>query len=468
MLLAALPVSARTVELRVLDEHGRPAAARLKARDSAGKLLPLKIPGAIVAHPAFADLGVVFENRLAFDLPLAATQLEIDRGAEYRVAILPVTRLRTRETVRLRRWIDMPRQGWWPADLHVHREPADVPLLMRAADVHLAPVLTRWNDRPSTAPWQPPFETVFDTNRAWTINNAEDERPWGAALFFGLPEPPRLFPFRSNLPPPMAAWPERAAHYLELEKPIWWGAPVVALLAHPDSVGIVNNHFLEEGMFDNEAWGRPRDRARYPGPRGYADYVSMLYARYLSAGLRIPASAGSANGVLKNPLGYSRVYAYLDGPFSTAAWWKAQRAGRNFVTNGPMLFLTVDGQKPGAILPDGPRTVTVKVEARSRAEIETVEVLVDGVVVKTFPARGAVQVPVESGSWIAARCIEKDPRTVRMAHTSPVYIGATARRDPAAIAWMREWIAAWRVELRKRPDSAEFEALCDRAEAALR
>ena len=127
----------------------------------------------------------------------------------------------------------------------------------------------------------------------------------------------------------------------------------MAALIRPDTIGIANNHFLEEGMLDSEAWGRPRNRDQYPGHRGFANYIFDLYYTYLSAGLRIPASAGSANGVLKNPIGYSRSYAFLGNSFTTEAWLAAQKAGRNFVTNGPMLFLNANGERPGAVLPGG-------------------------------------------------------------------------------------------------------------------
>ncbi|MCX6625340.1 MAG: CehA/McbA family metallohydrolase [Acidobacteria bacterium] len=437
---------ARELELRILDEKGHPAAARVRLRDSAGKLLPVRVlrpTPAIVGHPKFPDLGVVVDGLVVIDLPAGNPRILVDRQTEYRTVTLDSAKLGPTATVRLKRWIDMAKLGWWSGDPHVHREPAEMPLLIRAADLHIAPVLTRWNDTPGKIPWTEPLETTVDT---------------------------------------IGYWPPRDQRYLELDKPIWWASPIVALLAQPDSVGVVNNHFLEESMFDNEAWGRPRDRSVYSGLHGFADYTCMLYARYLSTGLRLAASAGSANGVMKNGLGYNRVYVYLDGPFSPQSWWNAQKAGRSFATNGPMLWLLADGQRPGAILPESARSVRVKLEARSQAAIDRIELLVDGEIVQTFrPGSNtshlteAARVNVEPGSWIAARCFEKNEQTVRLAHTSPVYVGATPRRSPQALAWMREWITAYREHIRKVPDAqlsaaqkVEFQALCDRAEAALR
>lgn len=472
-------------EIRVVDEHGRPTAARLRLRDPAGTLVPVrttKPQSAIAAHPKFADLGVTFDGSISIDVPAGDARVLVDRGTEYEPVTMSAARLKATNTIRLRRWIDMARLGWWSGDLHVHREPDEMPLLVRAADIHVAPVITRWHKALERTPWRAPFEFTAEGNRVWSINNAEDERPWGAAMFFHLKEPPELAGFRSDWPPPVDCWPYREGSHFDLEKLIWWGAPVAALLAHPDSIGLVNNHFLEEDMLNNEAWGRPRDLALYPGYRGFAEYVCMLYYRYLSAGLRIPVSAGSANGVLKSPLGYNRVYVQLDGAFSRAAWWEALKAGRSFATNGPMLWLTANGERPGSVLPASTRSVKIRIDARSREPLDRVDLVVDGTIVRTLRPAGdgsslkvSFETPVGDGSWIAARCFGKTDVTARMAHTSPIYVGTVPRRSPEAVKWMREWIEGWREVIRKTPgdrldsgQKATFLRLCDRADAALR
>jgi len=156
----------------------------------------------------------------------------------------------------------------------------------------------------------------------------------------------------------------------------------------------------------------------------------------LNAGFRIPPSAGSANGVLRSPLGYNRSYVNLGRRFSYEGWLAGQKEGRNFVTNGPLLFLTVRG-------------ASVRLRALSGAELDKAEIVVDGEVVKTFAATpgsssltGEARVRVEEGGWLAARVFEKNDKTVRFAHSAPVYFGKKARRSPQALARMREWIDA--------------------------
>ena len=87
---------------------------------------------------------------------------------------------------------------------------------------------------------------------------------------------------------------------------------------------------LRDGMYENEAWGRPRDAQRLPPPRGNGFYTQEIYYQILNAGLRLPPSAGSASGVLQNPVGYNRVYVQASRPLTWKKWWDGLRAGRCF------------------------------------------------------------------------------------------------------------------------------------------
>jgi hypothetical protein len=109
--------------LRILDDDGKPAAARIRLRDKVGKLHPVpaaKIDGTLLAHPRFPDLGVIVKGEFTVDVPDSNLSIEVDRGSEYLPQIITASQNSTRE-VRLKRWVDMPARGWWSADLHVHR-----------------------------------------------------------------------------------------------------------------------------------------------------------------------------------------------------------------------------------------------------------------------------------------------------------------------------------------------------------
>src|SRR5207249_1727793 len=133
----------------------------------------------------------------------------------------------------------------------------------------------------------------------------------------------------------------------DVEKPFWYDAPVWLASGMVDSIGIVHNHMQREGVMSNEAWGRARDKQRFPDPQGNGLWTQEIYYHILNCGLRIPPSAGSASGVLPNPVGYNRVYVHVGKELTNEKWWEGLRAGHSFVSNGPLLRCRANGELPG-------------------------------------------------------------------------------------------------------------------------
>ena len=140
----------------------------------------------------------------------------------------------------------------------------------------------------------------------------------------------------------------------------------------------------------------------------------------------------------------------MAGPFSYANWFRSLKAGRSFATNGPMLFLSADGRGPGDVLRvDGARRqVRLRAEALSPRPLDRLELVVNGRMVRTVTtADEAGRWVVESEAtfshdgWAIARAFEPAGRTIRFAHTSPVYVEA-GRPAPAAddARFFIEWI----------------------------
>lgn len=71
-----------------------------------------------------------------------------------------------------------------------------------------------------------------------------------------------------------------------------------------------------------------------PPPLGNGLWTLEIYYHALNSGLRISPSAGSASGVLPNPVGYNRAYVHIDGDFTYEKWRDGLLAGRSFVSNG--------------------------------------------------------------------------------------------------------------------------------------
>ena len=87
------------------------------------------------------------------------------------------------------------------------------------------------------------------------------------------------------------------------------------------------------------------------------------------------------------------------------------RSGATFVTTGPLLLATVDGQLPGAALQlGGKATVTVAVQAASNAGLERIDVIADGeraqsvAVARAARVRETLEVPVAGRTWLVVEC----------------------------------------------------------------
>jgi hypothetical protein len=159
-----------------------------------------------------------------------------------------------------------------------------------------------------------------------------------------------------------------------------------------------------------------------------------IYYRMLNAGLRLPASTGSDWFISSA----NRVYADTGAPFEYEGWLDALRKGKTFITNGPVVYLSVNGHGPGSEIEVNPGdTLAVKINWESHYPVRKAEILVNGknAATQTFQevsTSGSLNADViaDSDSWIAARLFSADRDSFAQplfAHTSPVYI--TVGRD---------------------------------------
>jgi hypothetical protein len=189
-----------------------------------------------------------------------------------------------------------------------------------------------------------------------------------------------------------------------------------------------------------EVGGRPRKQPLLP-------WVYRLW----NAGFLVPLVGGSGKDSNRVPLGRSRTYARPapGEPFTYKAWVTAVRAGRTFVTGGPLLSLDGDGRGPGETV-DAAGAVRVRVGGQSLAPLDKVELVCNGEVVAADPAGLDVTMPVTGSCWLAARCRTADEDG--FAHSSPVIVrvnGMPPPRRPDAVAAIRrsvdearEWVEA--------------------------
>jgi hypothetical protein len=449
--LSAAVDATGTLEFRVRDAGGKPLPCRIHLTDEAGKPVKVDLP---FWHDHFVCPGTA-----EVPLPPGTYAYEVERGPEYErlAGSVEVSEGQAaRVEVSLNRLIDLPARGWFPGDLHVHRPSEDMELLLLAEDLYVAPVITWWNannlwkDQP--LPAQPRIQ--IDGGRSYDVMAGEDEREGGAFLYFHRQAPLSIAGAAKEWPSPLAFLAEASDDdetWIDIEKPFWWDVPAALAHGFGDSIGLANNHMCRSSMYETEAWGKPRDAERLPPPQGNGFWSQEIYYRILNSGLRIPPSAGSASGVLPNPVGYNRVYVHLDGGMDHAGWWEGLRAGRSFVTNGPLLLAKANGQLPGHVFSaEAGETVEMDVTAElvSRDPLAVIEIVRDGKVEKRLSpsewrsGRSLGTLRFTESGWFLVRVRADVPHTFRFASTAPfhVEIGGKRRIDPASARFFLDWV----------------------------
>jgi hypothetical protein len=379
----------------------------------------------------------VCSGRCTASLAPGKYDFAIERGPEYQrrsgqVEVAPGAFQALR--VKLKRIANLRAAGWYSGDLHVHRPLEEIEQLLRAEDLDFAPVITWWNNRNTWEGKAIPADIIrpLDDNRVYTIMAGEDEREGGALLYFGLSSPLAIATDDREFPSPMQFVADAKKRdpnvWIDIEKPFWWDVPVWLASGEMNSIGIANNHMCRSQMHPSEAWGKPRDQKRLPAPRGNGFWSQEIYYHMLNCGLRLPPSAGSASGVLPNPVGYNRVYVHLDEPFTADAWFRGLSRGRCFVTNGPLLLVTANGQDPGAVvtLKSGESTIVdVRIQLTSQDRVSNIEIIMNGNVAHAIKCSEELtqshefQLSVNEPGWFLVRAIADVDNTFRFAETAP-------------------------------------------------
>lgn len=467
------------IELR--DEQGRPVAARVGLFDETGRM-PLPNEQA-VAIPLYEDRtrmpalrpagaehflasgGAVWpaRHRAAFyvdgryeaRLPAGRYELVATRGPEYRIARRPFTITEGQTTpvrVALARWDDLPAKGWYSGDVHIHAARRsrhdDAPLLalMQAEDLHVANLLQMGNSGAIHFP-QYGWDPVHDSERPAFVLAPGQEDPrtlrHGHTIHLNIREPVRF--------------PDRYLLYHEV---------FAATRAQGAIVGYAH---VWDGANYLEGLGHRRGLA-LDVPFGLVDFVEVLqmggdntdtWFDFLNLGHALTPAAGSDYPYIENVPGTVRSYVKVEGPFTAQAWFDGLKAGRTFVTNGPMLDLSVNGRTMGTALDLEPGdAIVVEADAALNPDFGTLarlELIEQGEVVETVSApdasgrlRLAYRAPARHGTWFVLRAHgagQAAPAEL-VAMSAPVYVRVAGESfwKPSVVADVARRLQA---ELRK-------------------
>ncbi len=365
-------------------------------------------------------------------LPRGDVIVDVARGYEYeplrsRVRIEPGQRSLT---LRLKRFADMNARRWFSGDSHVHflggqgahREAAGEDLnvvnLLQSQWGHLFTNVEDFIGRP----------VASDDGRTIVYCSQENRQHiLGHLTLWGLKHP--VYPMGSggpgeaelggNLETTLSRWAD-ACH-------AQGGTVVIPHLPNPNGEPAA---LIATG------------RADAVEMLIQGDYQNLEYYRYLNCGYRLPLVGGTDKMTADVPVGLYRTYAWIppDEPFDYDAWTRAVRAGRTFLSGGPLIDFTVGGAMIGDTLnlPGDGGTLEVAARADSILPIHSLEIVHNGRVVASTESRAGsrhlhldAKVKVDRHGWLAARCGGPVAGFTRhhdgwqrgiFAHTSPVYV----------------------------------------------
>lgn len=417
------------LQLSILDERNRAVPARVSIRDSAGASL---VPDS--ALPVFADCGKIpldnwlpsaaalqtkwgeyrgLQNPYQGSTDFYATgtlraqlrpgryYLRVEKGPEYTVVRQEFVITSGREQgvrVALRRWINLPAEGWYSSDDHLHiPRPSpefDPPLAawMQAEDIHVANLLQMGLAR----------DVHLTPQRAFGASSLYQS---GTTLLIGGEENPRTHIFGHSILLGAKNWIDFPQAYL-LYDLAWREAHRQGGLAGYAHLGVAG---AQDGL---ALWGQQRlivfIEVLNLGFPYYRDWYDAL-----NVGERLVPTAGTDYPCLADLPGRERFYTKLDDSLAFSPWIDAVRRGRIFITNGPALEFSINSSLPGDDI-TLPKPGAVRVRARvrfdpSRDRVDRLEIVQGGRVVAAATQARAGEITLDASvqisvsAWLAAR-----------------------------------------------------------------
>jgi hypothetical protein len=376
--------------------------------------------------------------------------LHIVRGLEYERKPITINLAgkegANSETFKIRRIIHMKEHGWMSGDTHVHNlTPEGAAWQQRIVDVNYVHLMFMGDVFHQVKEHVHGSESHVSKD-GWFVDVSQEQRDanMGHLSTFMMKE--HVHPLRratgsgkeGGTPNEPLNW-EVAdylhaqggfvfhAHYL-----IWpgYGAGWSSALGKLDGVEWLSPDF----------WSLQKNTRQKIDVSGYGPINSAeLWYHMLNCGIRLPLSGGTDKmGRTWIIGGKNRFYAKVND-WSWDGMMEGLKKGRTFVTNGPLLLVTANGQEIGAELKSDAESMHVKLDIKMLSEkpVDEVEIVKNGVVVKKWSLsanektfESSWDLIFKTSGWCAVRVKSNDPHwdnwgrnnTRTAAHTSPFYI----------------------------------------------
>lgn len=472
------PAGVLTLEL-VEKGTGRPLAARVAVQQEGGK--PAAPPGALYRiHDGQMDFTA--DRTAELSLPAGRYHVHVARGPEYRLAHPQAEVVAGRTTslrVEMERWTDPAARGWHCGENHIHANygygqwyctPEEMRRMVEAEGLEVANFVVANSDTDGI------FDREFFRGRPDSVSGPRNILYWNQEFRATLWGHMTLVNLRQLVEPIMTG-------FAGTTNP--WDAPTNSDIADHTHLQGGHVNYTHPAQNPADPYGTAYSAKSLPVDvaLGKIDSIDInqqyegtvpLWHRLLNCGFRIPASGGTdcfLNRVQSGLPGSSRAYVRVDGEFSYAGWIQGLKAGRTFVTNGPML----EFESGRTVRLDGPGDVPVRATAASVTPIERFEIVANGEIVgKGDVAADRLSATIDQpvkftrSGWLGVRVYAGGRQ---QAHSSAVYVEVAGR--PAGSKADAEYFLAWidrlDAQLKKRdrvPGDALKKRVADQLDAA--
>lgn len=446
------------------DETGQPLAARMELSDARGRPVRIRPADAVAAGDS-----IYFHGGVTLELRRGDYTFLIEAGPEFRTRPGRFSIDRNSEgteEVALRRIVNMRSEGWWAGDLDVEAALADLPLMMQARGVDLAPAATMVNlgGRCRKVKQKPDRgEGSSDVGLLYGPWSAIDLRRGGGLLLLAIDdgEPlPDVCRWKNDGPSrPVVDAAREAGACVTAMTPLAWELPVWIAAGKLDAVQVINRFTLPNAAA-SDAGERPFDKSRFPGKAGVGRASEAVYHHLLNCGLRLPPAAGSGLSVGGSgrsavpPLGANRVYVQCGESCTRESWFAGLRAGQVVVSNGPLLRTRVEGQPPGhvfelAVEEKHEFQIALDLAFYEQTNVEYLEIVQDGKAVHQIrldelagKAGKLPPVAFDQSGWFLVRAVTENPDLYQFATTGPYYVevGYQERISRASVQYFVDWL----------------------------
>ena len=508
--------------LVVLNEVGRPVAARISVTGSDGRAYA-PATSWIYADDNFVRSERPYEEHYfhstgsatatALQLPAGHYQIEVTRGLEYKpqhVEVDVVAGKPATVTVRLKPLPAFPAADgasrWLSGDVHVHMNyagtyratPQSLLAQMRGENLNIVhDLIVNKEQRFPDIQYVDRLGKVDSASAAGAILTYGQEfhtSYWGHLGLLGLTKN-LLVPGYAGYPntPAASIFPTNA---MVADMARAQGQSALVGYVHPfDAVPAPER---DASITDELPVDVALGKVDYYEVLGFSDHKSSaaVWYKLLDLGFHIPAAAGTDAmtnyATLRGPVGLNRAYVQMPenqpparSPSQTLNLWMAGlKRGQTFATNGPLLRFSLGGKTAGGeVKIPNSETVKFRVGLRSIVPVDHLEIVCNGAVAMSIPlnpsrdnvdAGGGLNLS-RSGWCVLRAWAEKSEYPVLddypYATTSPIYVQVAGQppRSSEHAKYFMAWIDRLMTNAQAHPsynNDAEKQAVLDELKAA--